>query len=511
MPIAIYAAVFLAMLDVSVVVLALPSIQTDLDGSTSLGQWVIAAYTVCLSVLSLSVGAVSDRYGRKRLFLIGVAIFTVGSVSCALAWSPAVLIAARLVQGVGAAIVVPGSLSLVARSFTEPSKRARAIAGWSTTAASAALAGPIIGGLLVNALGWRSVFWINLPIGIVALALGWRFLHESADPEHTDIDPVGQLLGICVLGTLSYGLINAGEHGWNAPITWIPLTLSAVALPVFVAVEARQLRPMLPVRLFTDRRFTIPILGAFTVGFSLLALGVFIPAYLQQGQHHSAAVAGLIMVPPALVAVITPFLTGRILAKTGPVTPITGGLAAAATGALLLLTVNADGPPWVVIVAMSVLNLGYSFAVPATSAAVLDAVHDSRAGTASATASAVRQTGTTLGIAVLGTILAARLAAPASGEVDAAQTSGLHGMAITAAGVALITALVCAVGLRTSRLRAPNPEGARNVPTIERTDPDAFTPSATAVTRRPSGRLLWLLIIITTLALTIVASIMIGA
>ncbi|MFI0424480.1 MFS transporter [Spongiactinospora sp. 9N601] len=231
----VYLVAYIALLDVNVVVIALPSMQSELGASGGALQWVVGAYTLCLSTLALSAGALGDRYGRKRVFLTGVALFTLGSAICAVAPSPLVLIAGRFVQGAGAAVAVPGTLSLIAQSYPDPARRAKVIGGWGTVAGVAGLTGPVLGGLLVNAFGWPSIFLINLPLGLVALVVGWRCVPESADPAHAALDPAGQALGVLWLGALSYGLINAGDHGWNTPSTIVALAVGAVALMVFLS------------------------------------------------------------------------------------------------------------------------------------------------------------------------------------------------------------------------------------------------------------------------------------
>lgn len=433
----VYLAVYIVMLDVSIVVLALPSIQADLAASPSAVQWVIAAYTLCLSVLSISGGSLGDRYGRKRVFHLGLAVFTVGSGLCAAAAGPEWLILARVVQGTGAALLVPGGLSLLALAFPDSGRRAKAIAGWSTVAGAGALSGPVIGGLLIDTFGWPSIFLLNLPLGALALVVGRRSVRESADREHADLDVAGQMLGIGWLGGLAYGLSNVGAHGWDAPATLGALGFAVILMPVFIVVELRQPRPMLPVRMFRASSFALPILVNLAVGFSLLSMGVFLAAYLQQAQHHSATVAGLIMLPSSAVAVLAPFATGRWLARSGPRVPMITGMLVVAAGLFTLLAVEADSGALLTITAMCVTNIGYGLAAPATTAAALAGADRTRSGTASAVVSAVRQTGITLGIAVLGSILAVHLDDPGVRTPETAHTDGLHSIALVGACVLL--------------------------------------------------------------------------
>ncbi|MEQ0565400.1 MFS transporter [Amycolatopsis sp. NEAU-NG30] len=239
----------------------------------------------CIAALALSAGALADRYGRKRMFVTGVVLFTAGSAVCALAPDAVVLVIGRFVQGTGAAITVPGTLSLIAQGFPEQGQRARAIGVWSMVAGLAAIAGPVLGGALVDAFGWSSIFLINLPIGLVAVVVAVRSVTESADPDHASLDPAGQVLCVAWLGLLLYGLINAGTAGWSGAGTVLPLA-------GFLVVEVRQDRPMLPVRLFRHPPFAGANTASFLLGFSVLSALFFLPLYLQQVQGVSAAGPG---------------------------------------------------------------------------------------------------------------------------------------------------------------------------------------------------------------------------
>ncbi|GAA1600106.1 hypothetical protein GCM10009804_65990 [Kribbella hippodromi] len=283
--VAMYLTTFMVILDVNVVITALPSLQTDLHTTPATVQWVIGAYTLCLATLSLSAGALGDRYGRKRMYLGGVALFVAGSAACGFAASAGLLLTGRFVQGIGAAIALPATLSLLAQTFHEPRERGRIIAGAAMAGGLAGVVGPTVGGLLIALAGWQAIFLVNVPIGAVILWMAARSLSESADPEHASLDLPGQLLGIAWLGALSLGLINSGTSGWSA-YTLVPLVIAAVCLIAFIVVELRQEAPMLPLRWFGSARFAVPNLAAFMLGFTAFTLVTLFPSYLKSDRSH---------------------------------------------------------------------------------------------------------------------------------------------------------------------------------------------------------------------------------
>lgn len=404
--VAVLLAVFMALLDVNIVTVALPAMQADLHGGVGEMQWVMNAYTLCIAALALSAGALADRYGRKRMFVTGVVLFTAGSAVCALAPNAVVLVIGRFVQGIGAAITVPGTLSLIAQGFPEQGQRARVIGVWSMVAGLAAIAGPVLGGALVDALGWSSIFLVNLPIGLVAVVVAVRSVTESADPDHASLDPAGQVLCVAWLGLLLYGLINAGTAGWSDAGTVLPLAAAVVLLAGFLVVEVRQERPMLPVRLFRHPPFAGANTASFLLGFSVLSALFFLPLYLQQVHGASAAEAGLLLLPMPICSVLFSYLTGRWTGRAGPRLPmITGYLVSSvALAALVLLEPGSSRVLCAVLFAL--LGIGGGIALTPTNAAVMASVPIQRSGVAAATVNAGRQTGTSLGIALLGTLFA---------------------------------------------------------------------------------------------------------
>ncbi|MBH8943608.1 MFS transporter [Pseudomonas aeruginosa] len=284
---AIYLGTFIASLDISIVNLALPTLQYALDTDLAGLQWVVDAYALCLSAFMLSSGPLSDRYGRKLTWLLGVGLFSFGSLLCALATSLALLLFGRAVQGIAGALLIPGALSILTQAFHDPGQRAQVIGGWTSFSALSLILGPLLGGLLVEHAGWQSIFLINLPLGLLALALGLWGIEETAHPEHAAFDPLGQLLSVVWLGALTYALIAAGEGGWLSPTAWPALLLAGVGLLGFLFVERRTARPLLPLGLFRQAGFAVCNLASFValaacgtgtaypwVGLLLVALGL---------------------------------------------------------------------------------------------------------------------------------------------------------------------------------------------------------------------------------------------
>ncbi|WUI01810.1 MFS transporter [Spirillospora sp. NBC_00431] len=368
------------------------------------------------------------------------------------------LIAGRFLQGAGAAIALPGSLSLIAQAFPDPARRAKVIGGRSTVGGASSLTGPVVGGLLVETFGWPSIFLINLPLGVLALLTGWRCIPESADPRHAALDPAGQVLGVLWLGALSFGLINAGEHGWDTPATVTALGVAATGFAAFLTVELRGANPMLPIRLFTDLRFVSPNLAAFAVGFCVFSLSVFLPTYLQQAQHRGAAEVGVLMLAPSLVPVLVPPLAGRWIAKAGPRSPMATGFVLVAAGMFTLLAVRPGTGSPLVFAVLALMGAGYGLTMPASNSAVMAAVRPQRTGIAAATVNATRQTGTSLGIALLGALLAAQAAHPGARSSEQAHTDGLHLIGVVAGTVASAVALLTA-----ATLRSPHPRSVEGV------------------------------------------------
>lgn len=437
MVLAVFLGTFMSLLDVSVVNVALTDMRVDLGAGFSTVQWVVDSYTLCLSALILSGGSLADRFGRKRLYLGGLAVFTVGSFVCAVAPTTAALIVGRLVQGVGAAAVAPGALSLLVQGFPERRQQARMIGLWGACVALAVVVGPLVGGVLTDAFGWPAIFLINLPLGVIAIGAGLRGITESADPAHAGADPVGQVLAVGWLAALTFAVLEAGHRGWRSPLILALLGVAVVLLALFVVVERKVARPMLPAALFGRSRFRVVTFSSFVLGFGAYGSFYLLSLFLQQVQGASAAVTGVEFLPYSLGIAAGSVFGGRIggdrLMLVG-YTMIGGGL-------LSLLAVGPDTSYSMTGALFAVLGVGMGFAITTTNSAAVTAVGRERSGTAAAVVNAARQTGTALGIAALGAIVNAHLA---GGDDPVAFTAGLHVSVALAGGLTLVTAILVA-------------------------------------------------------------------
>ncbi len=419
---AVYLGSFIATLDVSIVNVALPTLQRALSTDLAGLQWVIDIYALCLSAFMLSAGPLGDRYGRKRAWLAGVVVFTLGSAMCAMAGSLATLLAGRAVQGVAGALMIPGALSLLVHAFPEPASRARVIGGWSSFAALSLVLGPMLGGLLVDHAGWQSIFLINLPIGLLTVALGLWGIRESSHPEHAALDPFGQALSVLWLGALTYGLIAAGEYGWGSSRAAPALAAAAatIGLALFLMVEARVARPLLPLALFRDARFSVTNFASFVLGFSSYASLFFFSLFLQQVQGWSASDTGWRLVPQFVATGVVASQFGRLARRYDVHTLMVAGYALIGGSMLLLTLFSADTPYALLALLFVFLGSGTGLAVPATSMAVMASVPAQRSGMASATMNALRQAGMLIGIALLGTLMSTRATALLSTALEQA-------------------------------------------------------------------------------------------
>jgi EmrB/QacA subfamily drug resistance transporter len=417
--VAVYLGTFMTTLAVSIVSVALPAIQRSLAIDLSGLQWVVGTYPLCLSALMLSAGPVGDRYGRKRAWLIGVAVFMLGSAVCAGAPSLGVLIAGAALQGVAGALVIPGAWSILTQAFPDPRERAHVIGGLSSFSAISLVLGPMLGGVLVDTVGWPSIFLINLPVGAATLVLGARGIAESADPDHAALDPTGQGLSIVFLGALTYALIAAGGAGWAAQAVLVSFGVAAIALVLFVVVEQRVARPVLPVDLFRDGIFASVNFASFLLGFAGYSSLFLFSLFLQQVQGWSASQAGWRMAPVFAAMAAMASLFGRMTVRHGTQRlMILGHLLIAAS--MLGMVVLSPATPYALVAPLFVLlGIGLGLAVPSTGAAVMESAPRERSGATSATMNALRQSGMTIGIALLGTVMRARaIAVMATGLAD---------------------------------------------------------------------------------------------
>ena len=398
--------VFMAGLDVTIVNVALPSIQHALHASVSGLQWTIDAYTLVIACLLMLSGSLADRFGRRRVFQIGLGAFSLGSLLCSLAPSLGWLIAFRGLQAVGGSMLNPVAMSIIANTFTDRAGRAKAIGMWGSVAGLSLASGPVLGGLLVSGIGWRSIFWINVPVGLIAIALTQRFVPESRAEQPRRLDPPGQLVVIALLGCLTAGIIEGPRSGWgSAPIVAL-FAVAVLAAIVLVVLESRRREPLVDMRYFRSAPFS----GAALIGVVALAtLGGFLflnTLYLQDVRGYSALHAGLLTIPMAAMLGVFSTVSGRLVASRGPRLALimSGGLIA--VGAILLIGLSAHTAVWYLIVAYLVYGAGAGLvSAPITNTALSGMPRD-QAGVAGAIASTCRQTGAALGVAVTGAIIA---------------------------------------------------------------------------------------------------------
>ncbi|MEU4875077.1 MFS transporter [Streptomyces sp. NPDC021608] len=422
-------------LDVTVLNVALPSMQSDLHASTSGLQWTIDAYTLVLASLLMLAGSTADRIGRKKVFLSGLVVFAAGSLLCSLAPSLDLLIAARMVQAVGGSMLNPVAMSIITNTFTDPRERARAIGVWGAVVGISMAAGPLLGGLLVESVGWRSIFWLNLPVGLVALLATLRFVPESRAPRARRPDPVGQLLVITLFGSLTYAIIEAPEAGAATSGPFAAVALAA--LSGLLWYEPRRDEPLIDLRFFRSAPFS----GATVVAVSAFAaLGGFLflsTLYLQNVRGLDALHAGLWMLPMAVPTFLCAPLSGRLVGSRGPRLPLLIAGVAMTTSGVLFAAFDAETSDATLFLGYALFGVGFGFVnAPITNTAV-SGMPRSQAGVAAAVASTSRQLGQTLGVAVIGAVLAAGV--DASSYRDSFATAAVPGWWIlTGCGLAVL-------------------------------------------------------------------------
>lgn len=390
--------------DVSAVNIALPDIRTSLHGGMAGLQWVVDAYTLMFAALMLSAGALADRAGARRAYAWGVGLFTLASLACAAAPGIGALIAARTAQGGAAAIVMPASLALIRQAYDDPRRRAHAISLWAVGGSLALAAGPVLGGVLTEAAGWRAVFLLNLPIGAVILALLVRTAPSPRRPAPLDF--AGQVSAVLALAGLAFAVIEGGHLGWTS----VPV-LAAAGLAIasgigFHAAEKRHRAPMVPLGLLRERRVGVSLAVGFAVNAGFYGVVFLLGLYCQQLRGMSAIATGLMFVPLAFLTTASNLVSPRIAERIGRRRVIVAGQAVFVLAMFLLLPLAADTPLWLVLVLLAPTGMGGAFVVPALTGLLMDAVPAHRAGTASGLLNALRQTGGAMAVALFGALLA---------------------------------------------------------------------------------------------------------
>jgi MFS transporter, DHA2 family, methylenomycin A resistance protein len=397
-------------LDVTIVNTALTTIGGSLGGAVFELQWVVSTYTIGFAALILTAGALGDRVGAKRIFMAGFAIFTAASVACAMAPNASILIAARLVQGIGAAILVPNSLALLNHAYPDEKQRGWAVGIWAAGASLALTAGPLVGGGLIALIGWRSIFLVNLPIGVVGLLLTWCYANETTRMPDREIDVVGQITAIGALGCVAGAMIEGGALGWTN--RWVLSGFAAFAIMAagFVATEIRSTQPMLPLVLFKRRMFRLTSIVGLLANVAFYGLIFVLSLYFQQIDGWSPLRTGLAFLPMMGMVLPMNLLAARITQRWGAPAAIAAGAVIAAAGCLTLIDIEPKTPYWALCAQLIAMGGGLGLLVPPLTSALLGSVDKARSGLAAGVLNATRQTGSVLGVALFGSFVAQKTA-----------------------------------------------------------------------------------------------------
>jgi EmrB/QacA subfamily drug resistance transporter len=434
---------FIFGVDNTIVNVALPSIQRDLHAPVSGLQWTVDAYTVVVASFLILAGSTADRFGRRRVFQIGLATFTLGSLLCSLAPGLGWLVAFRMLQAVGGSMMNPVAVSIITNTFLDPGERARAIGIWGGVFGLSIAAGPVLGGALVAGVGWRGIFWVNIPVGVAAIVLTALFVPESRAAHPRRPDPLGQVLIIAALASLTYAIIEGPHRGWLSPVILGLFVVTAAAAAGLLIYEPRRREPLLDLRFFHSAPFSGATLIAIS---SLAALGGFLflnTLYLQDVRGLSALDAGLYTLPLAVLIGICAPLSGRIVGRRGPRLPLVISGVATTAGALLLTGLTpATSVAWL-MAAYVILGIGFGMVNPPITTAAVSGMPLAQAGVAAAVASTSRQVGVTLGVAVVGSVVASALHGPM--RLGFTQASHAGWWVIAGCGVAVLL-----IGLLTS-------------------------------------------------------------
>jgi EmrB/QacA subfamily drug resistance transporter len=457
-------------LDSTIVNVALPAIGRELHAPVSGLQWTIDAYTLVLASLLMLSGSMADRLGRRLVFQVGLALFSLGSLLCSTAPTLGWLIAFRMLQAVGGSMLNPVAMSIIRNVFTDARERAQAIGMWGATVGISLALGPVVGGALVDSIGWRAIFWINVPVGLAALALTARFVPESRAPRPRRLDPVGELLVIALLGSLTYAIIEAPSAGWVSAQSLGLFAFAGCALAGLVAYERRRIEPLLELRFFRS----IPFSSASVIAIcAFAALGGFLflnTLYLQEIRHLSALEAGVCTLPIAAMTLVFAPLSGRLTGRRGPRAGLLVGGAGLAVGGALMTGIGTSTPIASLLPAYFVFGIGFGMINPPITNTAVVGMPAAQAGVAAAVASTSRQVGQTMGVAVVGAIAAAGTGVVGPGFVHASIAGW---WIVTGCGAA---ALVLGVASTTRRANASAQRTAeelhRDEAESERLDPE---------------------------------------
>jgi EmrB/QacA subfamily drug resistance transporter len=423
---------FVLLLDITVVVVALPNMQQRFDASLTGLQWVVDAYALTLAALILTAGALADRYGRRIVFMAGVVLFTLASLLCGLAWSITALDVARALQGIGGAALFATALALIGHEYRGP-ERFGALAVWGATVGAAVACGPLVGGMLTDGLGWRWIFFVNIPVGVFAFAIALTRIAESRDESARRTDVLGLVTFSASLFLIVFGILRGNAAGWSSTLILASLIGGALLLVLFVAVELRQERPMFDVTLFRQRAFVGVSIATFCIAAGMFAMFPYLSIYLQDILGYSPLETGVRFLPLTVFVFFVPLATRRFVARVPLRVMIGVGLALVAGGLALMYGLNADSAWTALLAGFIVGGIGIGIANPALAAGALRVVDPARTGMASGINNTFRLGGVAVGVAALGALLQSRI----ESELSAAGVENAHalGAAVSSAGV----------------------------------------------------------------------------
>jgi EmrB/QacA subfamily drug resistance transporter len=435
---------FMIMLDNTVVNVALPSIQRDLGADLSELEWIVTGYALTFAALMLIGGKVADAYGRRRIFVVGIAVFTLASLWCGLADSGEMLIAARVLQGGGAALMNPATLSIIAATFP-PQQRGTAIGIWAGVSGLALAIGPLVGGLITDHLEWSWIFFVNVPVGIVAIAASFLFIDESRDETHVRLDLPGLATSGIGLFALTYALIEANTYGWGSARILGAFALAGVAIVAFVLLERNQRAPMLPLELFRNPTYTGANLVILLVALAMFGVFFFVSLYMQNILGYSAVQTGAAFLPMTVLIILIAPIAGRASDRIGSRGLLTVGMTLVAVQLVFFSRLTEDASFWNLLPALMIGGIGMALTMTPSAAAATRSVPVDKAGVGAAVLNSARQVGGTMGIAVIGAIIAS-----AAGDVRTPEAfmDGFQKALLVAAGIAVVGAVVAYVLVR---------------------------------------------------------------
>ena len=453
---------FMIMLDNTVVNVALPSIQRDLGADLSELEWIVTGYALTFASLMLVGGKVADAYGRRLVFIIGIVVFTLASLLCGLAGSSEMLIGARILQGAGAALMNPATLSIIAATFP-PRERGTAIGIWAGTSALALAIGPLVGGLITEHINWSWIFFVNVPVGALGIIASLLFIDESRDETHASLDLPGLATSALGLFALTYGLIEANTYGWTSARILGAFVLAAVSLGSFLVIERRRRDPMLPLELFRNSTYTGANLVVLLVALAMFGVFFFVSLYMQNILGYSAVQAGAAFLPLTVLIILVAPIAGRASDRIGSRGLMTAGMILVATQLVLFSRLSIDSTFWNLLPGMLIGGVGMALTMTPSAAAATRGVPVDKAGVGSAVLNSARQVGGTMGVAILGAIMASEIGGEQTPE---AFMRGFERALLVAAGIALVGAVVAYALVR------PHEEAGRRA---ERATPEPVT------------------------------------